>query len=91
MDFFVFDYAYAAIAPAPAFNARDVAANASSLQALSPWTYKSSTFLFELEPSRYAYMSSLPRNNVFRQYISLFLITWYATLSVYVVAQPNQY
>ncbi|EPE07234.1 c-5 sterol desaturase [Ophiostoma piceae UAMH 11346] len=91
MDTFVFDYAYAAIAPAPAFKTPGVAANATSLQALSSWTYKPSTFLFELEPSRYAYMSSLSRTNVFRQYISLFLITWLFGLLTYFMFSSLSY
>lgn len=39
--------------------------------------YNPSTQYFQLEPSQYAYMSAWPRDNVYRQGISLYLITWY--------------
>lgn len=91
MDNYVFDYAYAYLAPSPAFKFRNFAANATAPQALSTWTYKPSSFLFELEPSRYAYMSSLPRDNIFRQYISLFLITWLFGLLTYFMFSSLSY
>lgn len=41
-----------------------------------PFVYKPATFLFSLEPSKYAYLSAWPRNNIYRQFSSFFLITW---------------
>lgn len=77
LDTFAFDYAYAALLPARSapygLPNIDIGGNAT---ALSAWTYKPTSFLFTLEPSRYAYMSAWPRDKLARQYISLFLITW---------------
>lgn len=45
-------------------------------KAFSSWTYTPSTHYFSLEPSQYAYMSQWPRDNIYRQALSLFLIVW---------------
>ncbi|CAK7271150.1 c-5 sterol desaturase [Sporothrix epigloea] len=84
MDQYVFDYAYAAVFPAypVAFN-KVAGLNATAAQTLSSWEYTPSSFLLELEPSVYAYASSVPRDNVFRQFFSLFLITWFFGLLTY--------
>lgn len=42
-----------------------------------PFTYEPATQLIYLEPSQYAYMSAWPRNNIYRQFLSFFLIVWY--------------
>jgi Delta7-sterol 5-desaturase len=79
VDTFVGDFLYAGLLPArpaPYDFPLATAANATS-QTFSTWQYKPATALFSLEPSQYAYMSAWPRNNIFRQAISLYLITWY--------------
>ena len=48
--------------------------------AAEPFTYEPATQLIYLEPSKYAYLSAWPRNNIYRQFTSFFLITWYAPL-----------
>lgn len=42
----------------------------------SGWQYQPSTQYFSLDPSEAAYMSRWDRNNVFRQTLSLYAITW---------------
>jgi Delta7-sterol 5-desaturase len=41
------------------------------------YVYKPATSYAHIEPSKYAYMSAWPRDNVYRQCFSLFVITWY--------------
>ena len=76
VDHFVLDYAYSAVFPAHPAAFKVAGMNVTTAQTLSSWEYKPTSFLFYLEPSVYAYSSSIPRDNVFRQAFSLFLITW---------------
>lgn len=81
-DTFLFDYLYAVTLPnkptegvlssevANGYNTTETLASASS------YTYKPATSYFSIEPSKYAYMSRWPRDNVYRQAITLYLITW---------------
>ena len=46
--------------------------------AAEPFIYEPATQMIHLEPSKYAYLSAWPRNNMYRQFTSFFLITWYA-------------
>lgn len=75
VDTFAGDFLYAALLPAKPvpYDFPDVPANATSQ---FQWSYKPSTAFLDLEPSKYAYMSAWPRDNIYRQAISLFLITW---------------
>lgn len=43
---------------------------------IAQWTYKPATESFSVAPSDYAYMSQWPRDNIYRQFVSLYLITW---------------
>ena len=43
--------------------------------------YKPATQYLQLKPSEYAYMSALPRDNMYRQGLTLYLITWYVHIS----------
>ncbi|KAF3769664.1 hypothetical protein M406DRAFT_343800 [Cryphonectria parasitica EP155] len=79
LDTFGVDYIYATLYPAhPAsYNFQNPPANQSiDQQVFSTWVYKPSTEYFSLEPSKYAYMSAWPRDNIFRQALSLFFIVW---------------
>ena len=78
-DTYVLDHVYAALHPAaPAsYGLSDFKAINSS-QPVGSWQYTPSTHLFALEPSQAAYMSAWPRDNVYRQFISCFALTWYA-------------
>lgn len=87
-DTFVFDYLYARALPLSSVSS-DVVSNifngvnstvASAITQANGigngFVYSPSTKYFSLEPFQYAYQSSLPRDNGFRQVFSLFLITW---------------
>lgn len=83
-DTFIGDRLYSALLPAslsssvslPAF----VNAAANTSMALfgpaQPYVYEQATQMIYLEPSKYAYLSAWPRNNIYRQFTSFFLITW---------------
>ena len=83
-DNFLFDRLYAKVLPASPVSSiilgdGVVAANASLGQTVG-YIYTPSTSYFRLEPSKYAYMSSWPRDYVYRQALTLYLITWYDEL-----------
>jgi lathosterol oxidase len=79
-DTFFFDYVYAALLPAqPApYNLANGGVNSTQFdwKASSPWQYESSTKYLSLTPRDAAYMSQWTRDNIYRQLISLFFITW---------------
>ena len=82
VDTFLLDIVYAKLLPA---NSRqifqqpveNVATTTFSSMREAPTPFRQATQLFTLEPSKYAYLSSLPRDNPWRQGLSLYLITWY--------------
>jgi Delta7-sterol 5-desaturase len=43
----------------------------------APTAFRPASQYLSFEPGRYAYMSALPRDNMWRQGVTLFLITWY--------------
>ncbi len=77
VDYFVGDAAYAKLLPAPvsSFGSHGGLHNASQLTS-SQWKYEPSTYLFHLEPSAAAYESAWARDNIYRQAITLFFLTW---------------
>jgi lathosterol oxidase len=86
-DTFIGDRLYSSVLPAslsssvslPAF--ANVANSSLALFGASePFVYEPATQMLHLEPSKYAYLSAWPRNNMYRQFTSFFLITWYAPL-----------
>lgn len=77
VDSFVADHVYAWALPAKPAPYDLHLANATS-QTFSPWQYKPSTYLFSIQPSQAAYMSQWSRDNIYRQSLSLFAITWLA-------------
>ncbi|CDM37631.1 hypothetical protein CBS147339_9063 [Penicillium roqueforti] len=89
-DTFIGDRLYSTLLPAslsssvslPAFV--NAAANTSmALFGPEPFVYEQATQMIYLEPSKYAYLSAWPRNNIYRQFTSFFLITWLFGLLVY--------
>ncbi|QYT02717.1 C-5 sterol desaturase [Trichoderma simmonsii] len=91
-DTFIADHAYAwlfPLQPAPYDFPKATAANASA--AYSSWTYKPATKYFQVEPYPAAYLSSLPRDNVWRQFVTLYLITWIFGLVVYFIFATLSY
>ncbi|CAG8244400.1 unnamed protein product [Penicillium salamii] len=97
-DTFIGDRLYSTVLPTslsasvslPAF-----ANAANSTMALfgssEPFVYEQATQLLYLEPSKYAYLSAWPRNNIYRQFTSFFLITWFFGLLVYFVVASLSY
>lgn len=80
LDTFFFDRFYATLFPASSTVygkpiVQDVTSTFSSIRELPTAIHASSQF-FQLKPSQYAYMSTWPRDNVWRQGLSLYLITW---------------
>lgn len=79
LDTYVGDYIYANILPArPApYDFPHPPSNETiAEQAFSSWTYKPATHWFSFEPSQYAYQSAWPRDNIFRQSLSLYFTVW---------------
>ncbi|KAJ2906700.1 c-5 sterol desaturase [Zalerion maritima] len=94
MDTFIGDYIYATFHPAkPAvYDFPDVANTTSAAaQHYSDWSYKPSTAFFQLEPSDYAYMSAWSRDNIFRQGLTLFFITWVFGILTYFIFATLSY
>ena len=90
-DTFLFDYLYAWALPArPApYNFPDkVPANAT---VFSTWEYKPATAFFSVEPSQAAYMSAWTRDNIYRQFLSLFLILWFVPPLLILLARNPPY
>ena len=87
-DTFAFDRLYANLLPLTpsmlAYSAIDTlsaAPNAtwsSMKEAGTPfsYTFAPASQYFSVEPSSYAYLSRWPRDNIYRQAVSLYLITW---------------
>ncbi|KAF4816915.1 putative Delta(7)-sterol 5(6)-desaturase [Colletotrichum siamense] len=92
VDTFVGDKIYASLLPAGAapYDFPHTAANATA-QPLSTWQYKPATHWLHLEPSEAAYMSAWPRDNMYRQFTSLFLVTWIFGLLNYFVFATLSY
>lgn len=79
-DKFLFDRLYATILPrSPLFSGKHVSGNSTSTFSSvreSPKAVLASSQFFQLEPSPYAFLSAWPRNYIWRQGLSLYLITW---------------
>jgi len=79
-DRYIFDSLYAAILPAkPApysLNGGSGNATAFDFKAASTWQFEPASSIISFAPTDAAYMSQWNRDNIFRQTVSLFLITW---------------
>ena len=87
-DTFLFDPIYATLLPA---HTTSFAPNAtfSSMREVptgtpyipqSTWEFKPASQYLSFTPRKYAYMSQWPRDDWRRQFLTLFLITWYVSL-----------
>jgi lathosterol oxidase len=87
VDFLIFDRLYAGIWPAgPAShglsavkdiqNATIPSYGGIPTEYLNNFQYKPASQYISVAPSKYAYMTSWPRDDPFRQLLSLYLITW---------------
>ncbi|KAJ5936474.1 hypothetical protein N7454_005109 [Penicillium verhagenii] len=97
-DTFIGDQLYSTLLPnsiasSVSFQGFVNAANSSLslFGAAEPFIYEPATQLIHLEPSKYAYLSAWPRNNIYRQFTSFFLITWIFGLLVYFVVATLSY
>nr|KMM63899.1 C-5 sterol desaturase [Coccidioides posadasii RMSCC 3488] len=95
LDTFLFDYLYALAAPASqlvplAYSQIPDGLNKTASAAGGFFYCPASQYLY-LEPSKYAYMSALQRDNVYRQGFSLFIITWVFGLAVYFIFATLSY
>lgn len=85
-DTFILDRLYATILPTITaipngrISSNDATSTYSSQRELPTAVHSASRF-FQLEPSEYAYMSAWPRDNIWRQGLSLYLITWWGSFS----------
>lgn len=84
-DTYLFDYLYAFALPSPVAHLGKAAASNATHSAIPEMPSPAQTYQWEpasqylsFPPSDYAYMSSWARDNMYRQALTLFLITWYA-------------
>ncbi|MCJ1227742.1 c-5 sterol desaturase [Toensbergia leucococca] len=94
-DTFIFDRLYANFLPAnlPAISryvAKGATSTFSSMREL-PTAYHPATQFLQLEPSQYAYMSAFTRDNIWRQALSLYLITWLFGIVIYFACSSLSY
>ncbi|KAK8081777.1 Delta(7)-sterol 5(6)-desaturase [Apiospora saccharicola] len=83
-DTFIGDYVWARLLPVRAAPYEfPSATNVSAAQAFSSWRYEPATRFFSIEPSSAAYASVWTRDNICRQGINLFLITYVFGLLTY--------
>ncbi|PLB34485.1 sterol desaturase family protein [Aspergillus candidus] len=97
-DTFIADRLYASLLPVslsssvtlPGSN-NAVNSTLSFFGASKPFAYEPATQWIYLEPSKYAYMSAWPRNNIYRQALSFFLIVWIFGIIVYFISATLSY
>jgi Delta7-sterol 5-desaturase len=81
VDTFAGDYIYANLYPAkPAPHDLYLGNDNATEQVFSSWQYTPATKYFQVPPTQYAYMSAWNRDNIYRQAITLFTITWLVPL-----------
>ncbi|KAL8755843.1 MAG: hypothetical protein Q9199_003355 [Rusavskia elegans] len=95
-DTFLFDRLYATALPRSSTAGashkviKDATATFSSMREL-PTAVRSLNQFWNLEPSQYAVLSAWPRDNIWRQTLSLYLITWLFGLVVYFICASLSY
>ncbi|KAI9844106.1 MAG: c-5 sterol desaturase [Sclerophora amabilis] len=98
-DHLAFDRLFATLLPAhssaasPFLDAKAGAhATLSSARELpTGYRYHPASHYLQLEPSQWAYMSQWPRDNVYRQTVSLYIISWIFGLVVYFLCASLSY
>jgi lathosterol oxidase len=86
LDTFLFDPIYASIFPAhtaAAFNGTNAVPADHLYKAASTWNFEPASQYLNFTPRKYAYMSSLHRDDWRRQLATLFVITWVFGLVIY--------
>ncbi|RMY51856.1 hypothetical protein D0865_06111 [Hortaea werneckii] len=69
----------------------DQATYADGGLARSGWQWQPASSYFNVEPSEYAYMSRWDRDNIYRQFISLYILTWLAGMAIYFICATLSY
>ncbi|TVY88002.1 Delta(7)-sterol 5(6)-desaturase [Lachnellula willkommii] len=94
-DTYAFDYIYSALLPASSspYNLNDGFSNATTFdaKAASPWQWHPASQFLSFPPTDAAYMSQWPRDNIYRQFLSLFLIMWLAGGLIYFIVSTLSY
>ncbi|KAK7520960.1 C-5 sterol desaturas-like protein [Phyllosticta citriasiana] len=99
LDAYLFDYVYAFLLPSPVAtkltNGADFNATLNNLSDIpSPqasWRFEPASQYLSFPPSKYAWMSRWPRDDIVRQSTTLFLITWLFGIVVYFVFASLSY
>ena len=73
LDRLVFDRLYATVLPAPVYSA---GGNYTGVPSHTPYQYKPASRYLSLAPGKYVDASILARDDIVRQTLSLFTITW---------------
>ncbi|EDN09721.1 C-5 sterol desaturase [Histoplasma mississippiense (nom. inval.)] len=96
-DTLIFDYFYAKLSSAKDASAISSRFNNSlnetkyDFVGAGGYVYQPTTTYFKLQPSIYAYTSSLPRDYIWRQLFTLYIITWVFGLLVYFIFATISY
>ncbi|KAH8821513.1 hypothetical protein F5884DRAFT_90218 [Xylogone sp. PMI_703] len=88
-DTFFFDHVYSALLPAT--SAPYGNSTLSFSKDASEWQYQPASKYVSWTPSEAAYSSAWPRDNIYRQFISLFLITWIFGAVLYFIVSSLSY
>jgi len=79
VDTYLFDQVYATLLPVqtPPYNTNNgLNSTLIDAKASSPWEYAPASAYLSFAPGEAAYMSQWTRDNIWRQLITLYLITW---------------
>ena len=80
-DTFLFDRFWATVYPAATFrhDKNVVKATTSTFSSMRemPTPIQPATRFFQFAPSQFVHMSEWPRDNIWRQFLTLYMITWY--------------
>ncbi|RKF65239.1 Delta-desaturase [Erysiphe neolycopersici] len=93
-DTYFFDKVYASALPAQTLSLVNVGIANTTIYSdtkSTAWQYTPASSFFSFTPKDAAYMSSWNRDNIYRQAISLFFITWFAGATVYFVFSTVSY
>ena len=92
-DKYIFDHLYAALLPSTSLSPdiNNGLSNSSTWdpKSTSSWQYVPATQFISFEPTQAAYASQWPRDNIYRQGISLFWITWYVQIGFFAFHMSN--
>ncbi|EKG16487.1 Fatty acid hydroxylase [Macrophomina phaseolina MS6] len=93
-DAYVFDRVYSTLLPAQnaSFTGQLDRGNSSTVSScLESYNFKPASQFLSFPPSEHACMSSLPRDNIWRQLASLYIITWLFGTGVYFLCATFSY